>query len=349
MKKLYLVLIVQIFAFGLVHGQSFTIDDLIDLTAQSSRNLDHFMGKNNFFPANTAFDRNDSVITYIEKSKNRKKALQSPRSFDLYKKGDTKYYAFHTTSLKDFQDGQKKLIKAAYFYDRSKDYTKDTILLYQKKNLSIQASLVMVDSVANYKFLLQEKSIPDITEVKYGEDLLHFDSHEFLVSYFGEDNVTKDMYFLSEKELKKCSILFSGTNRQVVFVWKDENNLNDLDYILLSNVLPTAGAAKFNGVTGNNEWSLHNGIYPGMTIKELLKLNEIDFEIYGNSSDLAFMIKPETNGKIDFKKTAVMLNCNNCDTDRYFNKKLVSALALAKQNIPLYVYDVIIYPHSREN
>lgn len=349
MKKLYLVLILQILAFSLVQGQSFTIDDLLDLTSQSSKNLDHFMGKNNFFPNSTAFDRNDSVTTFIEKSRSRKKVLLSPRSVDLYKKEDTKCYAFHTSILKDFLDGQKKLIKAGYVYDRNRDYTKDTLLLYQKKNLAVQASLVLKDSVPNYTFLLEEKRIPDITEVKYGEDLLHFDSHEFLVSYFGDDNVTKDMYFLSEKELKKCSILFSGTNRQVVFVWKDESNLNGLDYILLSNVLPTAGAAKFNGVTGNNEWTLHNGIYPGMTIKELLKLNEIDFEIYGNSSDLAFMIKPEANGKIDFKKTAVMLNCNNCDTDRYFNKKLVSALALAKQNLPMYVYDVIIYPHSREN
>ncbi|MEO7801249.1 MAG: hypothetical protein ABIR81_04580 [Ginsengibacter sp.] len=347
MKQFFHVLFLQSFAFCVVHGQSFTMDDLLEIRNQG-KNLDHFMAKNNFAPDN-AFDRSDSVTTFTEKSRNRKKELNSPRTVEMYKKNDVKCYAFHTASLKDFLDGQKKLMKAGYFYDRNKNYTKDSLILYQRKNLAIQATLVLKDSIPRYTFLLEEKRIPDITEVKYGEDLLHFDSHEFLVSYFGEENVTKDMYFLSETELKKCSILFSGTNRQVVFVWKDETNLNGLDYILLSNVLPTAGAAKLNGVTGNNEWTLHNGLYPGMTIKELLKLNEIDFEIYGNASDLAFMIKPEAAGKIDFKKTAVMLNCNSCDTDRYFNKKFVSALALAKQNLPLYVYDLIIYPESREN
>lgn len=347
MKKFFLALFLQSVVLCLVHGQSFTIDDLLQIRNEG-KNLDHFMAKNNFAPG-SAFDRNDSVTTFTERSKSRKKELTSPRTVEVYKKGDARCYAFHTTSLKDFQDGQKRLMKTGYFYDKAKDYTKDSLILYQRKNLAILASFVLKDSMPNYTFLVEEKRIPDITEVKYGEDLLHFDSHEFLASYFGEENVTKDMYYLSEKELKKCSILFSGTNRQVVFVWKDENNLNELDYIILSNVLPTAGAAKFSGVTGNNEWTLHNGIYPGMTIKELLKLNEIDFEIYGNSSDLAFMIKPETAGKIDFKKTAVMLACNSCDTDRYFNKKLVSALALAKQNLPLYVYDVIIYPHSKDN
>ena len=81
-----------------------------------------------------------------------------------------------------------------------------------------------------------------------------------------------------------------------------------------------------------------------MAIKELLKINEMDFDIYGNASELAFMVKPGENGKIDFKKTAVMLSCNNCYDNKMFNQKVVSALDVAKANLPMYVYDVIIYP-----
>ena len=152
------------------------------------------------------------------------------------------------------------------------------------------------------------------------------------------------MYYFSENELKKCSVLFSGTRRQAVFVWGDENNLDNLSYILLSNVLPTAGGQKNSPLTGNNEWQSQNGIHAGMAIKDLLKINEMDFDIYGNGSDLAFMVKPDETGKIDFKKTAVMLSCRNCFDDKMFNQQVVSALDVAKNNLPMYVYDVIIYP-----
>ena len=152
------------------------------------------------------------------------------------------------------------------------------------------------------------------------------------------------MYYFSEKELKKCSVLFSGTRRQAVFVWGDENNLNNLAYILVTNKLPTEGAEKNNPLTGNNEWQFQNGIHEGMAIKELLKINEMDFDIYGNESDLAFMVKPGTSGKIDFKKTAVMLTCSDCFDDKIFRQKEVSALDIAKANLPVRVNDVIIYP-----
>ena len=116
---------------------------------------------------------------------------------------------------------------------------------------------------------------------------------------------------------------------------------------MVSNVLPTAGAEKNNPLTGNNEWQFQNGIHPGMAIKELLKINEMDFDIYGNASELAFMVKPVENGKIDFKKTAVMLSCSNCYDNKMFNQQVVSALDVAKANLPMYVYDVIIYPSHR--
>ena len=84
-----------------------------------------------------------------------------------------------------------------------------------------------------------------------------------------------------------------------------------------------------------------------MDIKELLRLNQMDFNIYGNSSELAFMVKPAKTGKIDFKKTAVMLSCNNCDDIKIFNKEEVSALDVARKDLPMYVNDVILYPSHK--
>ena len=218
-------------------------------------------------------------------------------------------------------------------------------MLFQKGNIVILASSQKNDTASQYTFELRVKKIPE--RIKYAEDLLQFDSHEFLVSFFGPQNVKRDMYYFSEKELKKCSVLFSGTKYQVVFVWGDEKNLDNLLYVLVPHVLPTKGAEENNPVTGNSEWQFQNGIYPGMDIKELLRLNQKDFNIYGNASELAFMVKPADNGKIDFKKTAVMLGCNSCDDIKMLNQPELSAVAVVKKDLPMYVNDVILYPSKQ--
>ena len=342
MKKILLILILYNFASGTADGQSFNIDNLVKVASLPSKDIDHFMNKNGYVLTSSKLENEAMEASFSIKVKKNKPYIGPKRTINIYLKDDSKYFTLHTSSLNEYVDGQRSLIKSGFFYDTQKDVSKDTSILFQKGNTLIQATVGEDDGIPQYSFKLKVKKIP--SAIKYAEDLLQFDSHEFLVSFFGGQNVKKDMYYFSEKELKKCSVLFSGTRYQVVFVWGDENNLNNLLYILVPHALPTAGAEKKNPVTGNNEWQFRNGIYPGMDIKELLRLNEMDFNIYGNTSELAFMVKPVDNGKIDFKKTAVMLSCNNCDDIKMFNQQEVSALAVAKKDLPMYVTDVIIYP-----
>jgi len=340
MKRLLLILILQNFAAGTIQSQSFTVADLVTLSSLPAKNLDHFMKKSGFVLFSSRLDSDTVGAFFIPKVKS---TYSGPkRSIDISLKDDSKYYSLHTSSVTEYLDGQRSLIKKGFFYDDKKDISKDPSILFQKENIAIQALTEVQDGVPQYTFKLEVKKIPEA--VMYAEELLQFDSHEFLVSFFGVQNVKKDMYYFSEKELKKCSVLYSGTRRQAVFVWGDENNLNNLSYILVTNVLPTAGAEKNNPLTGNNEWQFQSGIREGMPIKELLKINEMDFDIYGNESELAFMVKPEKKGKIDFKKTAVMLSCRDCFDDKIFRQKEVSALDVAKANLPVRIYDVIIYP-----
>jgi hypothetical protein len=342
MKKILLILILYNFASGTADGQSFNIDNLVKVASLPSKDIDHFMNRNGYVLTSSKLENEAMEASFSIKVKKNKPYIGPKRTINIYLKDDSKYFTLHTSSLNEYVDGQRSLIKSGFFYDKQKDVSKDTSILFQKGNTLIQATAGEDDGIPRYSFKLKVKKIP--SAIKYAEDLLQFDSHEFLISFFGEQNVKKDMYYFSEKELKKCSVLFSGTRYQVVFVWGDDNNLNNLLYILVPHALPTAGAEKKNPVTGNNEWQFRNGIYPGMDIKELLRLNEMDFNIYGNTSELAFMVKPVDNGKIDFKKTAVMLSCNNCDDIKMFNQQEVSALAVAKKDLPMYVTDVIIYP-----
>ncbi|MEP6952079.1 MAG: hypothetical protein ABI863_22505 [Ginsengibacter sp.] len=340
MKRILLILILQNFAAGKAYCQTFTVDDLVTLASSPSKNIDRFMNKKGFVLYKRKLDSDTMEASFNAKIRAGKMNIMPERSIDVYLRNDLKYFTLHTSSLNEYLDGQRKLLKSGFFYDDKKDVSKEPSMVFQKENITIQATSGVQDGLPQYTFKLKAKKIPD--SVVYADDLLQFDSHEFLVSFFGAQNVKKDMYYFTEKELKNCSVLFSGTRRQAVFVWGDENNLNHLSYILVSNVLPTAGAEKNNPLTGNNEWQFRNGVRAGMAIKDLLKINELDFDIYGNESELAFMVKPGESGKIDFKQTTVMLSCD-CDGNKMFNQHVVSALDIAKANIPMHVYDVIIY------
>lgn len=344
MKKVLLILILQNFASGIIYGQTFDVNDLIKLAYLPTKDIDRFMYKKGF---DLSVSKSDSISVesvFTTRVKAKEKNILPKKNIDISFSENCKTYSLQTTLANEYVDGKRSLIKSGFFYDNDKEVNKDSSILFQKGNIIIFASLQKTDSTTEYTFELKEKKIP--SKIRYAEDLLQFDSQEFLISFFGTQNVKSDLYYFSEKELKKCSVLFSGTKYQVVFIWGDEKNLNNLLYILVPHVLPTKGAQENNPVTGNSEWQFRNGIYPGMDIKELLRLNQMDFNIYGNGSDLAFMVKPAENGKIDFKKTAVMLSCNSCEDIKMFNQKEISALDVAKKDLPMYVNDVILYPSS---
>ena len=327
-----------------MHSQSFDVSDLISMISVSTKEVNHFMYKRGFVYVSGREDANLFLANFTGKPPKKRKSAQSKQSLEFLNKGGARYISFHTSSLEDFKKGEAKLVKTGFFYNTRADMAKDTFMLFQKRNISVEANISTKDSVTEYSFSLEQKEMPDITNIKYAEDLLVFDSHEYLVSFFGEQNVKKDLYYFTEKELKKCSVLFGGSNRQVVFVWNDQNNLNKLAYILVSNIMPTVDAKHTSDPVSKNEWKLHNGMYPGMSIKELIKLNENDFEVYGNQSELAYMVKPGGNGKIDFRKTAVMFNCRGCNNDSHFDSPEIRARDIVRQEFPMYVFDIILYP-----
>jgi hypothetical protein len=341
MKRLLLILILLNIAATKIYSQSFSVRDLITLSAMAPANINHFMYKNGFI-LNSYNAVSDSVTSYIQKFTTRKSQRDSLKSIDLYEQHNSKYFVFHTSSVSEHLDGRRSLIKSKFVYNQSQDINKDSFMLFEKDNKSIESLKQMKDTIGFYTFTLRIRKMPD--SIAYAEDLLQFDSKEFLVSFFGANNVNNDLYYFSEKELQKCSVLFSGSSHQAVFVWKDQDNLCDLSYVIISNVLPTKGAQQRASVIGNNDWKFHSGIYWNMPVRDMLRLNQMDFYLYGNKSELAFMVKPEITGKIDFKKTGIMFSCKDCFDNEIFNQDEVSALDVAKARLALSIFDIIIYP-----
>ncbi len=267
--------------------------------------------------------------------------LAIERKIDLYKKDDTWCIAFHTSSMEEYIDSRNSLKKMNFFWCKS-DSGVSTPLLFQKKAITIQTSEEIGSNDPVYTILLKKKEFPDASSIQYAEDLLRFDSHEYLVSFFGENNVKRDVYFFSEHESKKCSVLFPNTSDQAVFIWENDADFCKLSYILISGLISTPGAVKYTGSFGQNRWMLKNGIYPGMRIGDLLKLNANDFKFYGKNSEFSFMVEPKVTGNINFEWIGVMLDCFNCDRSGIINRSEISAADAVSNDLAMHVSYIMI-------
>ena len=345
MTRLLLILIIQGLCIGEIKSQDISVDDLVAISDLPSKNVDNYMNRKGFLSGGKSFHDNVISARFFQKINNKvKDSVDVTRSLEVYKTESTCCFALHTSSPIDYQNGLDWLRNAGFIYDSSKMSNARDSIIFQKKNLTVRVNTSREDSVLEYTFLLEKKEIPAPSSIRFGDDLLRFDSHEYLSSFFGEKNVKKDVYYFSDKEMKKCSILYPNSNRQAIFVWDDEVNYCKLSYILISGVLPTADGNDFNGNFSMNRWSLRNGIYSGMSLRELLNLNGKDFRFFGGNSEFAYMIEPRQDGNIDFKKMGIMLGCLNCAGSFLLEKRLVSAEDAVGNNLSLHIFYIMVSP-----
>lgn len=345
MAKLLLLLCTQFSFVYIIHAQSFTASDLLEMPSLPDKSIGNFLNRRDFIPAGTNLVDNTIATVYREKKKKSKKvdSLASLRRIEIYKKGDSYFFAFHTPSKAEFTEGRKEILKEGFSCNKPSEISDTTSLLFQSRNITIRSAAAEEDGEQMYFFLLQSKQDPDISSIRYADDLAKFTSHEYLVSFFGEKNVKKDVYYFTETELRKCSVLFGNTSQQAVFVWKDEATLSDLAYVVISGILPTVGASQFTNSVAENKWILKSGLYSGMSMEDLVKLNEGDFEFYGRDSDFSFMINPRSSGNIDFSKTGIMLGCVDCNNDLLDHAKISASTAM-RQRLKMTVFYIMIPP-----
>lgn len=339
----FFVILIALLPAMCAKSQSLTIDDLVILSSLSPQNFDEYVVKKSFSVKRRSIVENEMGYTFFE---NRIPGDSSPlnRSINMYKKGDTWCIAFHTSSKDEYIIGRNRLKKLNFFSDAINDTSLNAPLLFQKKALTIQASCDRNQEETVYTFLLKKKDIPGRGSIQHAEDLLSFDSHEYLVACFGENNVKREIYHFSEDESKRCSILFPNSNEQAVFIWDEENNYRKLSYVIISGTLPAPVAAQHSGSYGHNKWELKNGIHQGMRIDDLLRLNSNDFTFYGNKSEFSMMVEPKVTGSINFKFIGIGFNCFNCDRSVVLDKQKVKASDAVNNNLAMHISCIMISP-----
>jgi len=330
-----------------VHSQEFSAKDFLFASSAPSKKLESYLTKNHFLPGGSKIKDGSQVNIYRylkpQKGKKRKDTLHINRTIEILRTKNNFSFTYITSLKKEFDESLLELKESGFFCGNEKDTTG---ILFQRKNITVLASTLKETDDTLYSLVIHQQELPLPETIQFAEDLLQFYSHEYLVSFFGESNVIKDLYYFSEKDVAKCSVLFPKTSRQAVFIWEDNINLCKPAYLIIGGNMNTSTISNYDGVIGENVWNSKAGIYSGMSLNSLMRLNGNSFKFYGKNSPSPYMIVPENTGAINFKTNRVVLGCLNPSGSRLLNNSTISADEILSDNLGIYVYMMMILPSA---
>jgi hypothetical protein len=348
MKKLT-VFAAFTFAAQLLYGQALSAEKLLSTLLMPAAKFDDWAAKKKFFLSNSGKQLDTLVKIYDYKPEIKKKKPVDSVLRHIISRENKEYFSltYQTSSAEEFTALIAEL-KLAGFYCNQQENPATTRLLFQHNDRTVKTFTVTQDSTTLYSLQFHDQDFPDAKDMHFADDLLNFTSHEYLVYYFGEENVKKDFYYFSGDELVNCSVLFANTARQVVFIWKDEVNKINIDNLLFGGQQKLKSAMQSGEFVAESNWVFKSGIHAGMTLYQLRLLNEEDIKFYGGSSAQTGMVVPSTPGKIDFKKEEIILGCVNCTDGKFAAAEVMNAdEALADGKI-LFVLSVVLNTNTDE-
>jgi hypothetical protein len=333
-----------------VNGQVVPAIEIADAITVPKQKFDSYISKKNFAFIGTTYQTDTISREYNFRSTVKNKFKDSAqisiqRALTSFSTKEDFSFSYHTSSKNEYRQIRNELIKAGFYTNQANDTLLDKKVLYQSKDMTVFISFQQVDdTLGDYSFTARKQALPKPKEIEYAEDLIVFDSHEYLKFYFGDDHVRKDIYYLSDTKIGKCSVLFPNSNRQVVFLWGDEVNNRKLNKIYIGGQLMAEGSLEYDKNVAENIWRLRNGIHSGMSLYALRLLNDAAFNFNAGNSANSGMVFTDSTGKVDFKAEGIMLGCMNCNDNRYLRQKILNSDdAIAEERI-LFVHTIILDP-----
>jgi len=325
--------------FQLLSAQSVRLRDLTDLLDVNRNKLETHLHKKGFKRSGFFTGEED----YYFKTK-QTKAGNIVQRFQVIREGQDIDLVYQTTSLQEFSTLENEI--QGFGFTQYRDSNNLNPMLYQKQNLVLKCSFQKEDTSLFYEVRASKKIIPKLKDIVFAEDLLQLTSHEFIVEAFGRQNVKKDIFYLTPTETKKCTVIFPNTNRQAIFLWKDENNLRDISFIIVGEQLNNDGK-NLNAVSLSN-WRSNQGIYCGMSLKEIQNLNKEPISFYNWRTESAGFIGPKNKGEIDFNKLKPVFNCMNCSfLNVDSNLDIIQSSNAIDENQKVYVVSFVIMPEKK--
>jgi len=348
MKKIAILFMLFLITAGVV-GQGLSTEHLLAVSAMPNKRVKAFLQKNGY----TFSGREQSYDTLFTKFEYR------PPTTGWSNLKDTGYRClircdvrqaslatYHTASRAEFLQLINQFTKEGFYCNEPTNTLAFKPLLFQYKESTVRTRIDTLNDIPVYSMEVYRKSFPAPKDIHYADDLLAFSSHEQLEYYFGKNNVKSDIYYFSENEIAKCSVLFLNTRRQVVFIWKDELNKCRIAHLLFGGQQKLESAMESNRFVGENSWVFKSGIRPGMSLMELRRLNGSNFKFFGGNAAFSGSVVGGAEGNLNFKKENVILGCMNCNDNNFSSSTLISADdALADQRI-LFVLSIALNPYN---
>ncbi len=335
---------VMLFLFvSVTYGQVMSVEKLFTIISFSPSKFENRLSKKGFAFMGKDI-QNDTLLRMYDyrRTKTFKDIDSITRSITRADIKGNSFITYETASLVEFTNMKAQLKSDGFYCNQEQSGGNLSSLLFQYNDLWVRTFINTTDSISRYSLLFHKKIFPRVKDIYYADDLLAFTSHEYLVYYFGEKNVKKDIYFLSGNEIAKCSVLFLNTNRQVVFIWADEDNRCTISSLLFGGQQNLKSSLESGKYIEENTWVLKSGVRPGMSLLELRLLNGNDFRFYGGNSINSGSVIPDNQGKLDFKKEEIILGCLNCRDDKFTTAKVVNADDSIEDGRILFVLSIIL-------
>ncbi len=346
MKKQILGLFFSLLAVTCT-GQAFSCDNLLNFLSLNDAKQESQFSKKGFAVKDISKVADTSVKVYEWNIKAANKKLVDSVKRRLIKRNFPGSFtiAYQTGSFDECKSIKEDLLKRGFYYLTPADQITDTTsLLFQHQSITAKFSTVRNDSTILYSFQFYKKEFPNSADMYYADDLLNFTSHEYLVYFFGEQNVKKDVCFFSDDQIAKCSVLFLNTNRQVVFIWDDEVNRQAISSLLIGGQQKLKSQQDYDKYIAENNWLLKSGIHAGMSLYELRLLNGADIHFYGGNAVNTGEVLAKNEGKINFKIESVILGCMNCRDNKFSSSSVISADDALKDGRILFVLSIVVKP-----
>jgi hypothetical protein len=172
---------------------------------------------------------------------------------------------------------------------------------------------------------------------------LYLDSHEYLVEMFGRENVKPDLFYYAENDSNRCSVVFPGTSREAIVVWRDEMNMRDIAFVVVGGSLR---ASRNETIISQSfsVWRSRQGLYCGMTLRELEYVNKEPVRFFNWNTESPGCLVPKNKGDVDFDRLGVVLNCMNCSFIKVSQDNIIDSQRAQDELQKVYVTSLIIVP-----
>lgn len=346
MRKTFIYILSWVVCSSLC-GQVVSVSDFAIIASLSDKKAENYITKRGFTHTARNYDEGKVINEYFygPKKKGKEKEQEPPdsvlRFIAEYSQGKNTGVIYKTSSLAEYEMLLKQFTETGYVSGKE---GKDSAIFFQKADMVVHVGEVIQEEGKFYQVRLNKTPLPALSSIRYADDLLQYNSHENLVMMFGMANVKKDVYYFTDKDVARCSVLYPNTRNQVIFIWEDEENSRDLSYLMIGGSLRAESSSAFNQTIALNSWYSAAGLHTGMKITEILAINESDFSFFGTGSEFAFMAVPEKKGNIDFRKTGIVLGCLNCNGAPLLKKEKISAEEAVNERLQMYILSIVLIP-----